>query len=213
MYMLTKHHYYVIAFSALYLILGGIFFARDFNLEFIIYVGVIIAIFAGVFASLRHTQFPVWMLWLLSVWGLMHVLGGAVDTRDGVLFAYRIYPFLDSGGDFYILKYDQVVHGYLYGLVALMSYHLLRVPFGVSKNTVLVALAAALISLGVSGLNEIMEFLIAVNLENNGVGGYENAMLDLCFNWGGAVLAVVIYAFLENRSCDCKSETLLALRE
>ncbi len=195
--MLSKQHWYVIAFSAFYLLLGGIYFARDFNLEFVIYVAVIVAIFGGVFVTLRYTQFPVWMLWLLSLWGLMHVAGGLVQTVDGVLFAYRIYPFLDLGGDFYILKYDQVVHGYLYALVALMSYHVLRVPLRVVGHTFLVALAAALISLGVSGLNEIMEFLIAVNLERHGVGGYENAMLDLIFNWGGAVLAVCVYAIFE----------------
>ena len=194
---MTKSLIHVVSFSALYLILGGIYFARDLNLEFVIYVAVIVAIFGGVFATLKHTQFPVWMLWLLSVWGLMHVAGGAVETRDGVLFAYKIYPFLDLGGDFYILKYDQVVHAYLYGLVAIMSYHALRVPLGIKGHTFLVALAATMISLGISGLNEIMEFLIAVTVERNGVGGYENAMIDLIFNLGGAVLAVVSYLMCE----------------
>ena len=188
--MLTRQHGYIIAFSALYLVAGGIYFLRDFNNEFVIYVAVIVAIFTGVFSTLKSTQFPVWMLWLLSIWGLMHVAGGAVSTSDGVLFAYRIYPFLDLGGDFYILKYDQVVHAYLYGLVALMAYHTLRVPLQIKGRTALVVLAAAMISLGVSGLNEIMEFLIAVTLEENGVGGYENAMLDLIFNFSGAVVAL-----------------------
>jgi putative membrane protein len=201
--MLTTQQWYVIGFSTLYLLIGGLYFARDLNLEFVIYVAVIVAIFAGVFATLRTTRFPVWMLWLLSIWGLLHVLGGAVETRDGVLFAYRFYPFFDGGGDFFILKYDQVVHFYLYGLVALMSYHTLRVPLGVAGQTVLVALAAALISLGISGLNEIMEFLIAVTVERNGVGGYENAMLDLIFNWVGAALAVVGYTWFERRCNDC----------
>ena len=194
--MLTKHHWQVVAFSAFYLIAGGIYFMRDLNLEFIIYVAVIVAIFGGVFATLKYTQFPVWMLWLLSIWGLMHVAGGSVPTVDGVLFAYKIYPFLDNGGDFYILKYDQVVHGYLYGLVALMAYHTLRVPLRVVGHTFLVALAATMISLGISGLNEIMEFLIAVNLASNGVGGYENSMLDLIFNFSGAVIAILAYFVL-----------------
>ena len=190
--MLTKHHRYIIAFSALYLLAGGIYFLRDFNNEFVVYVAVIVAIFIGIFSTLRQTQFPIWMLWLLSVWGLMHVAGGAVQIGDGVLFAYKIYPFLDLGGDFYILKYDQFVHAYLYGLVALMAHHTLRVPLKVTGHTFLVGLAAVMISLGISGLNEIMEFLIAVTLEENGVGGYENAMLDLIFNFSGAVLALSI---------------------
>ncbi|MES2966604.1 MAG: DUF2238 domain-containing protein [Patescibacteria group bacterium] len=190
--MLTKHHWLIIAFSTLYLLAGGIYFLKDFNNEFVIYVAVIVAIFIGVFTTLRKTLFPIWMLWLLSIWGLMHVAGGAVQIGDHVLFAHRIYPFLDYGGDFYILKYDQVVHAYLYGLVALMAHHTLRVPLQVTGHMFLVGLAAAMISLGISGLNEIMEFLIAVTLEENGVGGYENAMLDLIFNFSGAVLALGI---------------------
>jgi hypothetical protein len=198
MYM-SKSLIPVVSFSALYLILGGLYFARDLNLEFVIYIAVIVAIFAGVFGTLRWTKFPVWMLWLLSIWGLMHVAGGAVQTSDGVLFAYRIYPFLDLGGDFYILKYDQVVHAYLYGLVALMTHHALRVPLAVKGHGFLVALMAIMASLGVSGMNEIMEFLIAVTVERNGVGGYENAMLDLIFNFSGATLAVLGMVFLSKK--------------
>jgi putative membrane protein len=196
---MTRAHLPVILFSTLYLLAGGLYFLQDLNLEFVIYVAVIVAIFAGVFATLRSTQFPIWMLWLLSVWGLMHVAGGAVQTVDGVLFAYKIYPFLDLGGDFYILKYDQVVHAYLYGLVAMMAYHTLRVLLGIKGNTFLVALAATMISLGISGLNEIMESIIAVTIERNGVGGYENAMLDLMFNLGGAVVGAVTMILVEWR--------------
>ena len=162
------------------------------NSEFIIYIVVIVAILGGVFASLKYTKFPVWMLWLLSFWGLMHVLGGAVDTSDGVLFAYRIYPFIDFGGDFYILKYDQMVHGYLYGLVAVMAYHSLQTLLHTKKSGFALTLVSVLVSLGISSLNEIMEFLISLKMVN-GVGGYENTMLDLCFNFAGALVGVVIY--------------------
>jgi len=193
-FMYTNHQKLIIAFSSLYLIVGGIYFLRDLNHEFVIYVAVIVAIFALVFGTVRHTRFPNWMLWMLSVWGLMHVLGGSVSTPDGVLFAYRIYPFMDHGGEMYILKYDQVVHAYLYGLVALMSLHMLRAVMRTTSGFVLTALAAVLISVGISSLNEIMEFIIAISLERNGVGGYENAMLDFVFNLSGAVVAILLYS-------------------
>jgi Predicted membrane protein (DUF2238) len=177
-------------FNATYLFWGGAYFLQDMNFEFVIYVAVIVAIIGGVLLTVSYTDFPHWLLWLLSFWGLMHVLGGAVHVDGGVLFGYRIYPFLDLGGDFYILKYDQVVHFYLYGVVAMMAHHALR---RVTQNGhgFLIALSAVLVSVGVSALNEIMEFLIAVTIERNGVGGYENAMLDLIFNLSGAVLAVL----------------------
>lgn len=186
-------------FTGGYLGLGGIYFLQDFNYEFVIYVAVIIVIFALVFFTLKQTQFPLWSLWLLSIWGLMHVLGGAIETKDGVLFAYRIYPFLDAGGDMYILKYDQVVHTYLYGLTAIMSYQLISRVFGLVRFSCLAGAVAVLVSLGISALNEIMEFLIAVSLERNGVGGYENAMLDLIFNLGGALVAMAVYRQFKKR--------------
>ena len=189
---------YLYAFNALYLLVGGMHFLRDLNHEFIIYVVVILAIMSGTFSTLRHTQFPTWMLWALSFWGLLHVLGGAVQTGDGVLFAYRIYPFLDLGGDFYILKYDQVVHAYLYGLVAIMAYHVLRVPLGIKQHSVAIFLFAILASVGISALNEIMEFIISLTMEN-GVGGYDNTMLDMCFNLGGALIATSVYVYFEYR--------------
>ena len=188
--MFQKQQKWVLAFSALYLIVWGIYFLTDFNFEFMIYIGVILVLFAGVFGTLKYTRFPVWMLWMFSIWGLMHVLGGMIQTPDGVLFAYRIFPFIDRGWEFYILKYDQVVHFYLYGLVALMAQHLLAYRFKIPKESLFLALAAILISVGISSLNEIMEFLIAISLADNGVGGYENTMLDIIFNLSGAVVAV-----------------------
>jgi putative membrane protein len=182
----------VIAFSALYLLIGGIYFFRDLNLEFVIYVGVIVAVFALLFGTLRITRFPTWLLWLVSFWGLLHILGGAVVTQDGVLFAYRIYPFLDLGGDFYILKYDQVVHAYLYGVMMFVFLHLVKRTLGAKGSFGIMLLVAMMASMGVSALNEIMEFLIAVTLERNGVGGYENAMLDLIFNFTGTAVAALL---------------------
>ena len=176
-------------FNATYLFWGGAFFLQDLNLEFVIYVAVIVAIMGSVLLTVSYTDFPHWLLWLLSFWGLMHVLGGAVQIDGGVLFGYHIYPFLDLGGDFYILKYDQVVHMYLYGVVAMMTYHLLRNILAIKNHTKLIILMAIMASVGVSALNEIMEFLIAVTVERNGVGGYENAMLDLIFNLSGAMIA------------------------
>lgn len=182
----------VLSFSALYLILGALYFLQDLNFEFVIYIVVIVAAFALLFGTLKVTQFPTYVLWLISIWGLLHILGGSVPTPDGVLFAYKIYPFVDYGGDFYILKYDQLVHAYLYGVMALVFMHVLTKTLTAVGPTWILVLIATMASMGVSALNEIMEFLIAISLERNGVGGYENAMLDLIFNFGGACLAVFL---------------------
>lgn len=184
-------------FTIGYLLLGSYMFLGTGNIEFVIYIAVIVIIFAGTLALHQRVQFPSWMLWLLSLWGLMHVLGGAVQIGDHVLFAHRIYPFVDLGGEFYILKYDQIVHGYLYGLVAVMAYHTIKSYFSISADGKMLALIAVLVSVGVSGLNEIMEFFISLGMEN-GVGGYDNTMLDMCFNLAGALIAVWLYHFLSH---------------
>ena len=183
----------VLAFSALYLLAGSVWFLRTANSEFVIYVLVIVVLLAGVFRAQRSVQWPLWMLWAFSVWGLMHVLGGAVVIDDHVLFAQRLVPIVDRGGEFYVLKYDQVVHGYLYGLVGVMTFHVLRHSFRVRAHPAAVAVAAVLISLGISSLNELMEFAISLTMAN-GVGGYDNTMLDFVFNFSGAVLATTAYA-------------------
>jgi uncharacterized membrane protein YjdF len=183
----------VLAFSAVYLALGALYFLQDLNFEFVIYIVVIVAAFALLFGTLKTTQFPVYILWLISIWGLLHILGGSVPTPDGVLFAYKIYPFIDNGGEFYVLKYDQVVHMYLYGVMAIVFLHVLQKTLKAVGSAWMIFLLAAMASMGVSALNEIMEFLIAISLTRNGVGGYENAMLDLIFNFSGAVIALCIY--------------------
>lgn len=183
----------LILFNAAYLLAGSWYFFKTTNLEFVIYIAVIVAILGAVFAVQSKTRFPLWMLWLLSFWGVLHVLGGAVKIGEGVLFAYRIYPLLDFGGDFYILKYDQLVHFYLYGVIAVMAYHFLRQVLKVAGHGWLVFLFAVLASVGVSALNEIMEFLISINMQN-GVGGYDNTMLDMCFNLAGALLGAYLYS-------------------
>lgn len=189
----------VIAFSSLYLLVGSLYFLQDLNIEFVIYILVIAAAFLLLFGTLRTTRFPTYILWLISIWGLLHILGGSVPTPDGVLFAYKIYPFLDYGGDFYILKYDQVVHAYLYGTMTLVFLHILTRTLSAKGPFWIILLIALMASMGVSAMNEIMEFLIAMTLERNGVGGYENAMLDLIFNFGGAVAALVILGIVKGQ--------------
>ncbi len=190
----------VLAFSTAYLILGGLYFLQDLNFEFVIYVGVIVAAFGLLFGTLPITKLPTSILWLISIWGLLHILGGSVPTPDGVLFAYRIYPFVDLGGEFYILKYDQVVHAYLYGVMAVVFFHVLTRTINAAGPAWIIVLLAVMAAMGVSALNEIMEFLIAISLERNGVGGYENAMLDLIFNFGGAVTGIALLLLFKHNT-------------
>ena len=122
----TKTQFGILVFTVLYTVAFAVFYIRALNTEFIGYVGVIVFIFALLYATLDKTRIPTFILAGLSLWGLMHMMGGSLQTEDGVLYAWRMYPFFDGGGEFYILKFDQFVHGYLYAVVALLFLHLLR---------------------------------------------------------------------------------------
>lgn len=184
--------------TIVYLIIFGQYFVRNFNVEFIAYAGLIVGIMLLLYGTLHITKFPTYIVAGLSVWGLLHMMGGSVMTSDGVLYAWKIYPFFDGGGDFYILKFDQVVHAGLYGVVALMFVHLFREMCGLKNYQGFIAVAAIMAALGVSAINEIIEFGAVLTVPDNGVGGYENTLLDIIFNFGGAIIATIGFYLLQN---------------
>lgn len=181
----------VLGFTAFYTAVFAVFFIRHSNIEFIGYIGVIIFIFGLLYSTLDRTRIPAYILAGISFWGLLHMMGGSVQTSDGVLYAWRMFPFYDGGGEFYILKFDQLVHAYLYAVVALLFLHLLRNYFGNRHSQLLIGFIAVVASLGVSALNEIIEFIAVLTVPDNGVGGYYNTVLDIVFNFLGALLAVL----------------------
>ena len=170
----------------------GFYYVQSFNYEFIAYGVSIIVVIGLLYGTLHITRFPTYIITGITIWALLHMMGGSIQTADGVLYAYRVIPIFDGGGDFYILKMDQVIHAFLYGVVGLMFYHLLREVVGIRTHGVVVAVIAVLAAAGFSILNEIVEFTAAVTLPETGVGGYENTVLDLIFNLTGAALAVFV---------------------
>ncbi len=141
-------------------------------------------------ATYRASQLPNSLLWLLSFWGLLHVLGGGIFIDGHSLYAQILYPF-HVDGDFTILKYDQVVHAYGFAVAALVLHSILSrlaPTMGVFGRIMFPALG----SMGLSVVNEIIEFIAALSLPNTWVGGYYNLSLDLVANTIGAFGAVII---------------------
>lgn len=188
---LNTIHKSLLIFNILIVVGFSWYYLQALNYEFLAYAGTIAVVTAVLFSTLKWTRFSTGIIVGVTVWGLLHMLGGSIMTADGVLYAYRIFPFFDGGGEFYILKFDQVVHAFLYGVVGLMFFHLLRVIVGVKTHLGLIAATAIFASAGFSIINEIIEFLAAVNIPNTGVGGYHNTVLDMIFNLGGATIAVL----------------------
>lgn len=167
----------------------GIYFIRNFNYEFAIYVGVI-AFFLAVFIFINDkVYFPNYVLWFLTLWALMHMAGGSVHIKGTVLYKLILVPLSNT---IPIFRYDQLVHIIGFGTATVAMYYLLRPLLRPDINGWW-SLSIVVIStgLGVGAFNEIVEFLITVFVQETKVGGYLNTSLDLVSNFVGSIAALL----------------------
>lgn len=176
---------YVAAFTLWFLSIG--------NYEFIVYILTMAALIALVGTSLRKAEYPVAMLWALSAWGLAHMAGGGVPVAGSVLYNLHLLPIIETD-QYFILKYDQVVHAYGFGVTAWVLHHLVTRHFPNTRGTATALVYPALGAMGLGATNEIIEFSAVLMVPDTNVGGYYNTALDLCFNALGAVIAMVLVA-------------------
>lgn len=165
------------------------YFIRNFNYEFIIYVGVI-AVFLGIFIFVNDkVYFPNYVLWLLTLWAILHMAGGSVHISGTLLYKLILIPLSNT---IPIFRYDQLVHIIGFGSATLAMYFLLK-PLLRSDIDSWWSLSIVIISagLGVGAFNEIVEFLITVFVQETKVGGYLNTSLDLVSNFIGSIAALL----------------------
>lgn len=186
-------------FSLAYLVAFFIYFFAAGNYEFLGYIGVVSIVFILIASTIRRTNFDYVTLWGLSIWGLLHMLGGSLRIGETALYGWKIIPLVVGEGGMYILKFDQVVHFYGFGVAALVAYHLLSQNWRYTGSRKLLFVFSVLVSAGFGVLNEITEFLAAVFLPETGVGDFYNMGLDLIFNTAGAIVAMIFVYFREKK--------------
>lgn len=182
-------------FNAAYLLVAAYFSLTNQNWEFIVYIIVVLVIGAIVMLMDRRVHFSTGLLWLLSIWGLLHMIGGLVPTPAGwpidgdkaVFYSWWIIPNL--------LKYDQVVHAYGFGVATWAAWQALKVGANVTKPTLGLMVLCALAGMGFGATNEIIEFLAVLGIPDTNVGGYMNTGWDLVFNAAGTIIAALIIRF------------------
>lgn len=182
---------YVLGFTVWFLSIG--------NHEFIVYVATMAALIVLVALSLTTAAYPPAMLWALSLWGLMHMAGGGVPVAGSVLYNLHLVPLVETDA-YFILKYDQLVHAYGFGVTAWLLHHLITRHFPQTRGTATALVYPALGAMGLGAVNEIIEFSAVLMVPDTNVGGYYNTALDLCFNALGAVVAVVLLALFGRRA-------------
>lgn len=192
---LTRTHAFILGFSLLYTLGFGLYYVSAQNLEFLWYVLTLLGLIAFIAVTIHRSQLSHTHLILLSIWGFLHMAGGSVVVDGEALYRYVLIPF-HVDGDFTILKFDQFVHAYGFGVAAVA---LLSIFERWTKGTVgprALAATSILAAMGLGVINEIVEFTAVVSFAETGVGDYYNTALDLIFNTLGALIAVgLVFAF------------------
>jgi uncharacterized membrane protein YjdF len=173
---------------------------RGGNSEFIMYAVVMVFFIAGLMLLHLRIRFTHSTLWLLTIWGFLHMCGGTVPIppeytdafraaqspenrpTSAVLYSLRIHP------DFF--KYDQLVHAFGFFSATIASYEALKTLLKAPPTTVSVIIAA-LMGIGLGALNEVIEFAAVLTMPKTNVGGYINTGWDLVANTLGAALGAI----------------------
>ena len=190
----TKGRVLVLVFTLLYIAAAGVYFFTTGVQEFTLYLAVLLALIGLVAWTLPRTKLPTWALWLMSILGLLHALGGGVQINGDVLYNYVIVPLVDNGAGIIIWRFDQLVHPYGTAVAALISYCFIARSAKLPRIWMVVL--AAFVAMGVGALNEVIEFLTTLTVPNTNVGGYTNTALDLCFNTLGALAGAAVAALV-----------------
>jgi putative membrane protein len=160
------------------------------NYEFISYIIVVLLMAAVIFASIKHITYKKSTLWLLSLWGLLHMVGGLLPIGDTVLYAWMVIPLSET---LPILRADQVIHLFGFFAATLALHDVMQSKkwkFGVAYGIILMAAG-----MGLGALNEVIEFIVTLVVPSNGVGGYLNTGLDLVANFFGALFAIIFIKY------------------
>jgi hypothetical protein len=184
---MEKREWFLIIFNLIYIIPFTVYYILKANYEFLVYVLVLILIFILVAIISRKIKFGYLSLWGLSLWGLMHMAGGGLIINGDVLYALKLIKIIDIG-DTYLLKYDQLVHAYLYFVVVFLINDFLKLYINRKIPRLVYYGTITLLSVSIGALNEIVEFSTVLFFGNTGVGGYFNNSIDLVANTLGAIL-------------------------
>jgi putative membrane protein len=188
---LLKEYRYLVIVTLAYLLGAAIAYGSRGNWEFIAYLGITVFVGLVILSTVKKSGLDHFVLWMLSFWGFLHMLGGILPVGDTVLYGWRIIELVEREGDFFILKMDQVIHFYGFMTSAIVMHQLIARRSQPGIHPGMLIFFATMGSLGLSAVNEIIEFLAYINLEETGVGDIYNMGLDLIFNAIGAITGAV----------------------
>lgn len=173
------------------------------NSEFAFYLVVMCILIAVVVSIHLKIRLHLAALWGLAIWGLAHMAGGLMPIpqswpKQGD--SYVLYNLWLIPG---ILKYDQLVHAFGFGLITWICWQSVCKAFAghgvdVKPSFGLMTLCVAA-GMGFGAANEVVEFIATITMPSTNVGGYANTGWDLVANLVGCVIAAIVIALNPRR--------------
>lgn len=188
--LLARTHPWFTAVSATYALAVSALALQWFPSRSLIYLVLLMLDFLIVAILNRRVSLPSWVLWGLSAWGFMHIVGGLIPTDrslDRVFYEVWLLPGL--------LRYDQLTHAFGFGMATAACWYAIDARVAPDAAPEGKAVMAVLMGLGLGALNEVVEFLSTFVLPQQHVGDFENMGFDLVFNLiGSASMGMVLRA-------------------
>ena len=189
MFNLKKGQGIIFLINVIYLIIFLIIFLGRKNYEFVGYIVVVTLILILILSTNKKVNYPNFVLWGLTLWGLMHMCGRGVLFNNGTLKLYAII-LIPLSVEYNMFRYDQLVHIVGFAVSTLIMYAIIKSHINFkTKGKVALGIVIIMAGLGVGAVNEIIEFTATVFVPETGVGGYVNNSLDLVADLIGAILA------------------------
>ena len=181
--LLVRTHPWFSGFSAAYAVaLFAVGFGR-FPVRAVTYLVIVVLDFVVVAILNRRVGLPGWVLWSLSAWGLMHMVGGLVPfepSTNGIVYGVWLVPRM--------LRFDQLTHMLGFAMATAACWYGLEARSTAEARPAGKALMAGLMGMGLGALNEVVEFASIYAVPEQQVGGLENMGWDLIFNLMGCTL-------------------------
>jgi len=193
---------YAFYFSALILTIFTIRYLIVKNYEFLTYTVTIGLLIYLLIKSDDIFNYGNIAKWGFAVWLFFHLAGGTFSINGTRWYDSILVNIV--GDPFFILKYDQAIHILCYFVITLFIYSIVSYVTNIKTNNLKkkinisfgkmdkfsIGLVVFLSGMGVSAINEIIEFGTVAFFGATGVGGYYNNALDLVFNAMGCLLAI-----------------------
>jgi hypothetical protein len=152
--------------------------------EFFFYAAVIYAVILFFWMKLRHTKIPLYILILFEMMILLHFAAAFIEVHGHRLYDLRIFE----------IRFDKFVHFFNAFIGTIITFYFFQKNKG--KLTSFIIMMSVFSVLGIGAIIEIAEYIVTLTVAHNGVGAYNNNMLDLVANLLGSVTAVLLFNFV-----------------